>query len=91
MAKRVLHQRKKAPTSKTELLGLVILQVLCAAYKEAPTIVVTKQRVSTFFKCAYRLSGTTTYEMLSAAPKSAELLMTTAVSVGHALQTGQLQ
>ena len=38
-ANRALHKRQKKPTNKNELLGLLILHVLCASYNESPTVI----------------------------------------------------
>ena len=49
-ANRVLHRMKKTLTTKEELLGLVVLHVLCAAYDESPSTVCDMSQGDFFFQ-----------------------------------------
>lgn len=49
-ANRVLHQNRQKGTSKEELLGLIIIHVLCAAYDESPSTICDASQGDFFFQ-----------------------------------------
>lgn len=49
VATRVMHERKKRSTTKKELLGLVVLHIICASCHECPTVVCDPSEGDHFF------------------------------------------
>ena len=70
VANRVLHERKKAPTTKKEILGMLILHILCASYNESPTTVCDPLESGHFFQMC--LSAARYYDVWGALSGSKE-------------------
>lgn len=64
VANRVLHESKRKRTTKNDLLGLVVLQILCASYNEYPTVVCDPAEGDHFFQMG--ISSQRYYEVWSA-------------------------
>lgn len=67
---RVLHERNNRSTTKNELLGLVVLHILCASYNECPTVVYDPSEGDHFFKMG--ISSERYYDVWSALSGSKE-------------------